>query len=150
MQSLLECDSLSWSARDFPHRGEHCPATCSFSVLHSQTRWICLYLNTHPGGIALQVWVHNTSMATWLFLSRYYTRFSVSAEHQTTSTFSKTASCLLLFDQGQWEWCLSGPVGALLSRNEFTVEHLCSCDAAVVLACSKRRLKFRFAGRCNK
>lgn len=66
MPSLLECDSLCRSARDFRHCCEHCPATHShsFSPLHThrhrRAESLSFFLgggvfDTHTGVIALQV-----------------------------------------------------------------------------------------------
>lgn len=129
MQSLLECDSLSWSAVDFRHWCEHCPATHShgFSPLHTQTRWIpeglflCL---THVQEVYVgdnTTWQHGFPFPAIRCVARS------GLDTRPLPPFQKLLPLCFCFDWGQWEWCLLGPVGDLIPVPSETTCHSPGC-----------------------
>lgn len=103
MWSLLECDSLSWSVVDFRHWSEHCPATQPqfLSAAHIDM------LNLVGDNTAWQ--------RGFPFPSTRCFALSV-LDTQPLPPFQTLLPLWFCLIGGQWEWCLSGPVGDLTHR----------------------------------
>lgn len=125
MQSLLDCDSLSWSARHFRHRCEHCPATHGRSFTH--THWHVESPNvwrTHTYRRNCTAWQHGfPSPANRCFaLSELNTRPLPPFQNSflSVSVWSGTIG-MMSFRSG----------GTLESRSEVIVQYLRICDASI-------------------
>lgn len=103
MWSLLECDSLSWSVVDFRHWSEHCPATQPqfLSAAHIDM------LNLVGDNTAWQ--------RGFPFPATRCFALSV-LDTQPLPPFQTLLPLWFCLIGGQWEWCLSGPVGDLTHR----------------------------------